>query len=169
MENHAHDLYDSHHAVHAVKVRNSTYWFFEELRTLVKAAHAMKESNAKSPVVGHDVKVSNLWTLRDFWEWLCLGYTDKKTRGHALTNAAFTSYAGIRHLRDFKMELEVGSTAENPSVGLWAKPYMTTEQYTYLGMFHTRNRRLGGAPVRRQWQARRPIYPGKACRCHCQL
>ena len=89
---------------------------------MIEAAHATKESNAKSPVVGHDVKVSTLWTLRDFWEWLCPGYTNEKIRDHALNNAAFTPYAGVRRLHDFKMELEVGSTAENPSVGLWATP-----------------------------------------------
>lgn len=64
MENHAHDLYDSFHAIHAVKVRDSTFWFYEELRTLIQTAHASKDSHAKSPVVGHDVKVSNLWELR---------------------------------------------------------------------------------------------------------
>ena len=60
VENHAHDLYDSFHAVHAVKVRDTSFWHYEELRTLIKAAHASRDSNAKCPVVGHDVKVSNL-------------------------------------------------------------------------------------------------------------
>ena len=112
--------------------------FVEELRTLISAAHAIRDSKAKRLVVGHNVKVSNLWTLRDFWEWLCPGYTSPRTRNHALSNAAFASYAGIRHLRDFKMELEAGSTAENPSVGLWAKPYMTSPEYTYLGTLISR-------------------------------
>ena len=138
MENHAHDLYDSYHAIHAVQVRDSSFWHFEELRVLIKAAHARQDSHAKCPVVGHDVIVSNLWSLRDFWEWLCPGYTDEKTRGHALANAAFTSYAGIRHLRDFKIQLEAGSTDDNPSVGLWAKPYMTSKEYTYLGTLLSR-------------------------------
>ena len=102
------------------------------------AAHSAQNSQAKCPEVGHDVKVSNLWTLRDFWEWLCPGYTDRNTRSYAIANAAFASYAGIMHLRDFKMELEAGSTAENPCVGLWAKPYMTTESYTYLGALISR-------------------------------
>ena len=138
VENHTHDLYDAFHPVHAVLVRDSSFWHFEEVRALIKAAHARQESNAKCPVIGHDVIVSNLWNLRDFWEWLCPGYTDEKTRGHALANAAFTSYAGIRHLRDFKIQLEAGSTDENPSVGLWAKPYMTSKEYTYLGTLLSR-------------------------------
>ena len=78
---------------------------------MVEAAHATKESTAKSPVVGHDVKVSNLWTLRGLGEWLCSGYTNEKARGRALNNAAFTSYAGGRHLCDLTMELAVGRTA----------------------------------------------------------
>ena len=104
---------------------------------MIQAAHVTTDSHAKCPVVGHDVMVSNLWDLRDFWEWLCPGYTDQKTRDHALANAAFTSYGGIRHLRDFKMELESGDP-DNPSIGLWAKPYMTTKDYTYLGTILSR-------------------------------
>ena len=138
LENHAHDLYDAFQAIHACSVRNASYWHFEELRALIKAAHARHDTKAKCPEVGHDVMVSNLWSLRDFWEWLCPGYTDEKTRGHALANAAFTSYAGIRHLRDFKLQLEAGSTDDNPSVGLWAKPYMTSKEYTYLGTLLSR-------------------------------
>ena len=49
------------------------------------------------------------------------------------------SYAGIRHLRDFKMELEQGSTPDNPKVGLWGKPYMTSPEYTYLGTLISRS------------------------------
>ena len=90
MENHAHDLYDAFHAVHAVKVRNTTFWFYDELRALIRSAHGSRDSHAKSPVVGHDVKVSNIWALRDFWEWMSPGYTDMKTRSHALATAAFT-------------------------------------------------------------------------------
>ena len=138
LENHAHDLYDAFQAIHAVLVRNSSYWHFEELRALIKAAHARHDTKAKCPEVGHDVMVSNLWSLRDFWEWLCPGYTDEKTRSHALANAAFTSYAGIKHLRDFKIQLEPGSADDNPSVGLWAKPYMTSTEYTYLGTLLSR-------------------------------
>jgi hypothetical protein len=65
--------------------------------------------------------VSDLWQIRDFWEWLAPGYSKAAGREQALANAAFTSYTGLRKLRDFKMELESGSTAANPKVGLWAK------------------------------------------------
>ena len=36
------------------------------------------------------------------------------------------------------MELEAGSTPENPRVGMWAKAYMTTVDYTYLGTLMSR-------------------------------
>ena len=43
------------------------------------------------------------------------------TRDHALANAAFTSYVGLRNFRDFKLEVEAGSVEPNVRVGLWAK------------------------------------------------
>ena len=36
------------------------------------------------------------------------------------------------------MELEDGSTPANPRVGLWAKAYMTSEKYEYLGTLMTK-------------------------------
>ena len=36
------------------------------------------------------------------------------------------------------MELEAGSTPANPRVGLWAKAYMTSEKYEYLGTLMTK-------------------------------
>ena len=71
------------------------------------------------PILG--VQVSDLWTVRDFWEWLAPGYTTKRTRDHALANAAFTSYVGLRNFRDFELEVEAGSVEPNIRVGLWAK------------------------------------------------
>ena len=34
--------------------------------------------------------------------------------------------------------LEAGSTPDNPKVGMWAKAYMTTVDYTYLGTLMSR-------------------------------
>ncbi len=158
LESHAHDVYDAYQAIHAGRVKHSTYYHLEELRAIMRAAHdRVRDEDLLRPVVGHDVKVnskddsgerqlgfrfgseswllqvSNLWVLRDFWEWLAPGYSDTRTRDHALANAAFTSYFGMNKFREFKMELEAGSTPANPKVGLWAKAYMTTEEYTYLG------------------------------------
>ena len=139
LENHAHDLYDAFHAVHAVGVRRSTFFHLEELRSIIRASHEVSKDAAElRPIAGHDVLVSNLWEARDFWEWLCPRYTAEKTRPHALANAAFTSYTNLARFRDFKMELEEGSTDANPRVGLWAKTYMTSPEYQYLGTLLTR-------------------------------
>ena len=40
--------------------------------------------------------------------------------------------------RDFLLEKTAESTEENPAVGLWAKPYMTSEKYEFLGTLLTR-------------------------------
>ena len=45
----------------------------------------------------------------------------KRTRDHALANAAFTSYVGLRNFRDFKLDVEADSVEPNVRVGLWAK------------------------------------------------
>lgn len=138
LENHAHDIYDAYQAVHAVQARRSTFFHLDELRAIIEAAHrASKDAQAMRPIAGHDVKVSNLWAVRDYWEWLCPGYTVESGRPHALANAAFTSYPALSKFRDFKMELEAGSTETNPKVGLWAKVYMTSPNYEYLGTIMT--------------------------------
>ena len=99
-----HDVYDGYQAIHAGRVTHSTFYAFEELRAIIRGAHdQMRNQEQLRPVVGHDVKVSNLWEVRDFWEWLAPGYSLPRTRGHALANAAFTSYSGLSQFRDFRM------------------------------------------------------------------
>ena len=138
VEHHAHDIYDAVHAVHAGAVRRSTFFHLEELINIIEAAHTVAEDKSSlNPIAGHDVKVSCLWQVRDFWEWLCPGYTDQKTREHALHNAAFSSFSSFRGYRDFLLKLEAGSTPQNPRVGLWAKSYMTSSKYEYLGTLLT--------------------------------
>ena len=66
-------------------------------------------------------KVSDLWDVRDIWEWLAPGYTQQSTREFALANAAFTSYIGLQKFREFKLEAESSSKEGCRSVGLWAK------------------------------------------------
>jgi len=139
LEHHAHDIYDAVHAVHAGRVKASTFFFLEELMSIVEAAHEVaNDKSQQNPVAGHDVQVSCLWQVRDFWEWLCPGYTDEATREHAFKNAAFASFSSFRGYRDFLMELEKDSTPENPRVGLWAKPYMTSVEYEFLGTIITK-------------------------------
>ena len=84
------------------------------------------------------MQVKTLFELRDYWEWLAPGYTDPKTKGAALAGAAFTSFQNLRHYRDFLVQREAGSTKEAPRVGLWAKEYMTSPSYEYVGTLLTR-------------------------------
>ncbi len=79
-----------------------------------------------------------MWVLRDLWDWMCPGYNDPARRNLASSQAAFVSYTKQSGFRDFCLELEAGSTPENPRVGLWAKAYMTTEVYELLGTILTR-------------------------------
>ena len=126
LENHAHDVYDAFHATHAARVKHSTFYNLEELRGIIRGAHdRLSSGHVLRPLVGHDVQISELWELRDFWEWLAPGYSQKGNREYALESAAFVSYSGISKYRDFRLELE--------EVGLWAKAYMTTDEYQYLG------------------------------------
>ena len=141
MEFHAHDIYDQYHSIHAGLVRRTTTYFWEDLIHLIKAAHTMGKHSqcAEKPLVGRNVNVFNLWEVRDFWEWLVPGYTNDTTRQQALTMGAFVAFGKFQNYRDFMVELIAGSTEGNPTVGLWAKPYMTSEKYEYLGTLLTRN------------------------------
>ena len=78
LEHHAHDVYDAVQAIHAGMVKRHTYFYLEEMINLIKAAHENAgDPKQLRPVVGHDIKVSNLFEVRDFWEWLAPGYTEK--------------------------------------------------------------------------------------------
>ena len=90
------------------------------------------------PLVGKNVNVFNLWEVRDFWEWLVPGYTNDNTRQQALTMGAVVAFGKFQNYRDFMVERISGSTEDNPAVGLWAKPYMTSEKYEYLGTLMAR-------------------------------
>ena len=51
---------------------------------------------------------------------------------------AFVAFGKFQNYRDFLLEKTAESTEENPAVGLWAKPYMTSEKYEFLGTLLTR-------------------------------
>lgn len=89
-------------------------------------------------------QVSNLWSLRDFWEWLAPGYNTAKA--DAFSTAAFTSYVGLRHFRDFKME-RLPSQDLDFKVGLWAKvAYGTRSRYRRVSRSDSVQLGGGGAP-----------------------
>jgi hypothetical protein len=97
------------------------------------------------------VLVSNLWYIRDFWEWLAPGFRENKEA--ALSTAAFVSYEHIAGYRDFLIRREdsvrsvssvsPGAGQRHPcaamsgAAGLWARPYMTDPEYKYMGTLST--------------------------------
>jgi hypothetical protein len=84
------------------------------------------------------VLVSNLWSIRDFWEWLAPGINANRDVG--LASGAFVSYENLSNYRDFLIQEDtqkpanpVGSVGSVRSAGLWAKQFMTDTDYHYMG------------------------------------
>lgn len=137
LEHHNHDIYDAFQAIHAQKVYRSTFYTWNEIVSVISEAHQKpsEAQKARRPctMMGHDVLVSNLWHVRDFWEWLAPGR--KEDADEALSRAAFVAYDRLSDYHDFLVQLEPGSTGANRRVGLWAKRYMSdpAAAYLYLG------------------------------------
>jgi hypothetical protein len=139
LENHAHDIYDAHIKIHAGFIHRATFFFFEEMRNLIRQAHASsRERQAKDdpgarPLMGHDVLVSNLWQVRNLWDWLAPGYSrNPNERDQAFANAAFVAYENLNGYRDFELRKE-----SDDRVGLWCKEYMSDPEYKYVGTVMT--------------------------------
>ena len=139
LENHAHDIYDAFQGVRATAVDKASFCFLSELHDVIRAAHRGSRqkhedySIAGKPLMGHDVKVSNLWHVRNMWEWLAPGWEDKRSRQRSLSSGAFVHYTGLLRYHDFALRREDGSAGCGPRVGLWAKPYMSDKNYEYVG------------------------------------
>jgi hypothetical protein len=134
LPDHAHDIYDAFHGITKAAVLRQTFFSLEEMIGIIKEAHKFdRRSTAPVPLMGPDVQVSNLWHVRNFWEWLFPGHaTDKDfaCRGSAVV------YEGMARFHDFELRLEEGA-AEDRQVGLWAKQYMSTPSYHYVGTLTT--------------------------------
>lgn len=82
LENHAHDIYDAFHAIHAGSVRKATFFHYDELVRIIEAAHhavgvpGVNKVHGARPLMGRNVLVSNLWEIRDIWAWLAPGWND---------------------------------------------------------------------------------------------
>ena len=145
LPNHAHDVYDSFHSIHARRVAASTFYSLQELDDIIVDSHsgardAAARDSAISAAMGHDVLVSHLWKVRDFWDWLAPGYHSPNGRLDALMRAGFVYYDQISGLHDFLLKKEESSTPANVRVGLWAKRYMSSpsSEYRFLGTLVTR-------------------------------
>ena len=82
--------------------------------------------------MGPDVLVSNLWVVRDFWDWMSSGY--HKNEKEATQRGAIVYYERLQHYRDFKFQREQSDPGD-VKVGTWAKKYMSdpTDEYVYMG------------------------------------
>ena len=85
--------------------------------------------------MGHDVQVSNMWQVRDLWNWLAPGWTQDREAARA--RASFVTYDRLQEYRDLSLRLEASSTPSNRRVGLWAKAYMSDKAYSYVGTVTT--------------------------------
>jgi hypothetical protein len=104
LKHRAHEVYDGFHAIHAGRVKRSTFYELEGLRGIIRGAHErLRDRELLRPIGGHGVKVSDLWEVLDFWEWLAPGCSSLRARGHAVANAAFARYIGLGKFRDFRI------------------------------------------------------------------
>ena len=76
-------------------VRKTTFFHLDEMIRLIESAHHVKGvrgvggvSGEHRPEMGHNVLVSNLWEVRDIWNWLAPGWSDPSTREEARPGAA---------------------------------------------------------------------------------
>ena len=145
LENHAHDIYDAFHAIHARAVKSASFYHWNELVDIIEQSHvAARQRHAKlehgnRPLMGHHVMVTNLWRIRDLWDWLAPGYHDDKDEARG--RAAYVTYDRLQGYRDFALRPESSGSAESVEqrrVGLWAKPFMSDAQYEFVGTVTTK-------------------------------
>ena len=77
-------------AIHAGLVRKSTFFHLDEMIRLIESSHHVSGvrgvggvSGQHRPEMGHKVLVSNLWEVRDIWNWLAPGWSDPRTKEEA--------------------------------------------------------------------------------------
>ena len=121
-------------------VQRHTDFHLEEMLALIEAAHQQSRDDGEMlPAVGHDVKVSNLFEVRDFWEWLASGYTDPSTRPYYFSNVAFASFSSFQGYRDFLVQLETGST-QKTRVWVRGPKHTSRPRVMFLGTLITKQR-----------------------------
>ncbi len=84
--------------------------------------------------MGPDVLVTNLWEIRDFWQWLFPGRGQSER--DAQQRGAIIYYERIQHYRDFEFRREDPEPG-NIKVGMWAKAYMSDPTLDYVGTITT--------------------------------
>ena len=156
LENHAHDIYDAFHAIHKRVIENNTFYTLEEMMELIRLAHKSRaertaaaasqassapqapsapqaaatptRASALDVTVGPEVLVSTLLDVRDIWEWLF--------PGRNYSTGACVYYSCIAGYRDFELRRNA-EDPQNPKVELWAKRFMSSREYQYIGTLTT--------------------------------
>ena len=149
LENHAHDIYDAFHGVTKRAVERHTFYSLEELIDIIKGAHSLARESLPAAASaggasasasaasaadrttpggwGSDVRVTNVFEVRDVWEWL---FPQRDgSRG------ACVYFEGIAPYHDFELRRE--TAPGNVKVQLWAKQYMTSQTYAFVGTITT--------------------------------
>lgn len=143
LPDHAHDIYDAFQAIHKKAVCDETFYTLEELINIIKDAHRGGVSRSSSAtrvepraLMGDDVLVSNLWEVRDFWEWLFPGHSKRPKESFALGAGIY--YENMKSYHDFTLQRIRGVDGE-VQVGLWGKRYMSDATLRFLGTLTTWN------------------------------
>ena len=135
LPDHAHDIYDAFQGISKSAVARYTFYALDEMIDIIRGAHKVdRQGLAPKPLMGPDVLVSNLWEVRDFWEWLFPGHSSDPSQ--AFCRGSSVVYEGLTRFHDFEIRLEEPDAAGN-RVGLWAKQYMSTPSYQYVGTLTT--------------------------------
>ena len=143
LPDHAHDIYDLFQAIHKTAVCDETFFTLEELINIIKSAHrgginrsSSATREATKALMGADVLVSNLWEVRDFWEWLFPGHSKRDKESFA--RGAGIYYENVKGFHDFTLRRLRGIDGE-VQVGLWGKRYMSGPTLRFLGTLTTWN------------------------------
>jgi hypothetical protein len=141
LPDHAHDIYDLFQAIHKTAVCDETFYTLEELINIIKSAHRGGVTRSSSAtraepraLMGDDVLVSNLWEVRDFWEWLFPGHGKRPKESFALGAGIY--YENMKSYHDFTLQRVRGVDGE-VQVGLWGKRYMSDGTLRFLGTLTT--------------------------------
>ena len=129
LPDHAHDIYDLFQAIHKTAVCRATYFSLAELIDIIKSAHL---GGRETALMGKDVLVSNLWQVRDFWEWLFPGHGQKGGETESFTKGAGIFYDGMAQYHDFELRRFTGDGGEL-QVGLWGKRFMSDGSLRLIG------------------------------------
>ena len=129
LQEHAHQIIDRFGWQHTRRVSESTYYDYEELEELIRAAH--KPADPFRGVARWSPQAKRIFSVRDFWKVTNL-------KAEACPEPACYVYEDIEKFRAFRLKLaqDGGSGGTDPrgrTVTLETKQYMTDPNWVYQG------------------------------------